>query len=731
MAVLSDHSFATVYMELCRQQRLRPLPTICVTLPHALDFTVDRIKLDDWAPILNSLSLDRTLRTISVRVKNQHRKHLDHANSESKARAVGKAPVVLSRYILECLSHSLAQCTRNSSSLTSLELEGIPWPPDCLAVLCHGLAGTKSLQHVSLQRCHIGDTGCEIVCRAIAEVQSIRSLNLGHCDLTGVSGPALASALSRQKLSLYHDAWKQSLRYREPKLENMPGLRRLTLNGNAKLGNEAVIGIIDAIRDSLWFKALDLQQCGLTDDISREIIQLLEQNQTLVVVDVRLNSDVRADSLADIARRLERNELSCKKSEYRWLNLPHQKESTSGSVKQRTVSAGNIRKQKSSDEVGPGAKSGHPRPRSAIIRHAKRPPAPVVYRKPLLMPLPQVFKRMRTKSTLPVIPVLDSKRISRQPMKPPPRSIAPLLPQQTPKMSLHLDLQSQLNTLADPTQNNNASSSLPAIDVSAAPDDRAQHTSTGDEPSAEAQRLQQVVHELLECQEERDKLLEDKRRLELSLTEERARREFAESKLRAARSNLSELEEAQRRRERDSRSYLSISQKSMEELCLSFGRLLEMLEESSLRRSADNSVDSEEESQLREDIKRRFALIIRKTKSENLKKGNYFVDEDRLLPRLQLTARYGRSEGNIRTTVEPLAQPVRMERHIGDTAETSSALPQLVTPSYSTGRDARLPSSAGRRLSAGDEPSPSDRARALFASIVSGNALLGINTRLR
>jgi len=53
-------------MELCKQQRLRPLPVICVTMPHTLDFTTDRIKMDDWGPILNSLSLDRSLKSISV-----------------------------------------------------------------------------------------------------------------------------------------------------------------------------------------------------------------------------------------------------------------------------------------------------------------------------------------------------------------------------------------------------------------------------------------------------------------------------------------------------------------------------------------------------------------------------------------------------------------------------------------------------------------------------------------
>lgn len=66
MAIPASRNFASCYMELCKQQRLRPLPVICVTLPHSLDFTTDRIKMDDWGPILNSLSLDRSLKSISV-----------------------------------------------------------------------------------------------------------------------------------------------------------------------------------------------------------------------------------------------------------------------------------------------------------------------------------------------------------------------------------------------------------------------------------------------------------------------------------------------------------------------------------------------------------------------------------------------------------------------------------------------------------------------------------------
>ena len=148
----------------------------------------------------------------------------------------------MTRYLVECLMHSLAQCVRNSTVLTSLVLEGIPIPSDCLAALCVGIASTKTLQNLSLQRCYIGDNGCEVLCRTVADVHSLKNLNLAQCELTGKSGSVLASALSRQKLSLYHEAWKQSLRYREPKFESMPGLRRLTLNSNPKLGNDAITG---------------------------------------------------------------------------------------------------------------------------------------------------------------------------------------------------------------------------------------------------------------------------------------------------------------------------------------------------------------------------------------------------------------------------------------------------------------------------------------------------------
>lgn len=240
ISIPNGQSFSSCYIELCKKRRLRPLPVICVTLPHSLDFTTDRVKMDDWNPILNALSLDNTLKSIAIRSRYQYRKPMENVTSELKARSIGKTPVVLTRYLLELLSHSVSQCIRNSSVLTTLELEGIPLPSDCLAVLCVGLANTSCLRHLSLFKCYIGDVSCEMICRTIADVNSIRTLNLGQCDLSSRCASALATALSRQKLLLYHDAWKQSLRYREPNMDAMPGLRRLTLNGNPRLGKSKI-----------------------------------------------------------------------------------------------------------------------------------------------------------------------------------------------------------------------------------------------------------------------------------------------------------------------------------------------------------------------------------------------------------------------------------------------------------------------------------------------------------
>lgn len=595
---------------------------------------------------------------------------------------MGKAPVVLTRYLLEWLSQSVGQCVRNSPSLTHLELEGIPFPPDCVAVLCVGLSGTQTLHHLSLRRCYIGDDGCELICRTIADIRSVRSLNLSYCDLTPSSGSALASALSRQKLALYHDTWKQSLRYREPNLETMPGLRRLTLNDNPHLGNCAAREVLEAIRDSLWMKALDLQHCGLTDQIGADLLNLLDQNRTLTVLDVRKNVNLNDELATEVMRRLVENDVEGK-SEYKWMGL---------APKDKRIASADTRR---GGECEIAAK--HSRARSAFTKYARRP-SQVIPRR--TVPVSLLPAKMKVQPPSP--PVRDTTRRR------------DLIHSQTtdslrmaPKVSLHLDLQSRIqpahhtDSEATGTQSDRKvrcsgeaslkSSSSAKMDVGTQSVDQQDHS----------EEIQRVLAQLAQAQVQYDRLLEDIKRTDLLLVEERERREIAEMNLRSAHNDLAKLECALRKKENETRGYLLVSQQSLNEICSSFDRLLELLESVAGKSPSDRKPGSQQIAST--DIKRRLTSVIRQTKSENLKRG-YKMDIE--LPQYVADSarKLVKSESDVRSTAPVPA--AHLERKIGECPES--------------GEPHR------RRRDADKSMTPVDRARAIFASIVSGEAVLDL-----
>lgn len=580
---------------------------------------------------------------------------------------MGKAPVVLTRYLLEWLSQSVGQCMRNSLSLTHLELEGIPFPPDCIAVLCVGLSGTQTLHHLSLRRCYIGDNGCELICRTIADVRSVRSLNLSYCDLTPSSGSVLASALSRQKLTLYHDTWKQSLRYREPNLETMPGLRRLTLNDNPHLGNCAVREVIEAIRDSLWMKALDLQHCGLTDQIGADLLHLLDQNSTLTVLDVRKNVNLNDGLAMEVMRRLVENDVEGK-SEYKWLGL---------APKDKRIASADTRR--GNEYVEPAKPS---RAQSAFTKYARRSC--------------QVIPPRRTAPMMPLLPT----KMKLRPPSPPVRDTTQqrdLIDAQTmPKVSLHLDLQSRIDCDVGVQAEHKDEASLKSFN-STKIDIGTQSANQDD-----SEEIQRVLRQLAEAQAKHDRLLEETKRADLLLIEERERREVAEMNLQSTQNDVAKLECALKKKETETRGYLLVSQQSLDEICFSFDRLLELLESVAGKYPSDRTLGSQQLASA--DIKRRLISVIRQTKSENLKRGHKVDVEPPQHVAVDSARKLVKSESDVRS-----AAPIPMthlERKIGECPDSSEPR---------------------RRHRDADKPmTPVDRARAIFASIVSGEAMLDL-----
>lgn len=313
--------FAKYYTDLCHVQHSHPLNAIKQNLDKGiLDFYCDRIKFDEWWSIINALGSDKSLHLIAIRSRHPQKHAIESADTELKARAIVKQPVFATRFVLLWLMESIKLCLSQSPSLSVLELEGLPLAGDYLVSLSSGLVETTSLQHLSFYKSKIGDDGAGIICHTIKNLPCIISLDLSYCDLTERGAEILSEMVKYQKLNRYSEAWKQTLRYRDPDVEAMPGLRRITINGNTEIGDRGVAVLADEIKDDLWLRALDVQDCGLTDEGGTTLIDLTENNRNLVIVDGRGNPFMSEEILTEIMNRLAVNNKDRSDSEYRWIN---------------------------------------------------------------------------------------------------------------------------------------------------------------------------------------------------------------------------------------------------------------------------------------------------------------------------------------------------------------------------------------------------------------------------
>ncbi|KAG6464240.1 hypothetical protein O3G_MSEX014376 [Manduca sexta] len=290
----SSRIFHQCYVKCCKLQNLTPLNNV---LPSAngkvLDFCVDRIKYADWPPILNALILE-------------------HIDCERLAKTVNKRAVILTNFMLTNLMEAISQLLSNTTLLTSILLEGLPLKIPYLNPFCEASFiirdSNNSLQHLYLPRCLLGDAGCLAVCKAVRCLPNILTLDLTGCDITPVGASYIADLVKYQKIHRYSENWVHTLRYRLPELDTMAGLRRITLCGNLQLGDNGVTKLLEVLADDLWIKALDLQNCGLTEQSSEAVLQMMQSNTTLVVLDLRHNADILSESLSKVRSALRENE---------------------------------------------------------------------------------------------------------------------------------------------------------------------------------------------------------------------------------------------------------------------------------------------------------------------------------------------------------------------------------------------------------------------------------------
>ncbi|XP_077028197.1 centrosomal protein of 78 kDa isoform X5 [Agelaius phoeniceus] len=342
--------FFSHYEHLCELQGSLPLKAVKANMTRdAIDLIVDHIKATDWAPLLNALRHNKTL--ASIRIRSLHQHGLEESGVERyKTYFRRRIPATLSKDLTGQLCKAVKGCLSISDVLKHLELQGLLLREGDLALLTKGLATASSLESVSLAHCPIGDGGLETICQSIKNTATIRFLNFTACSLTWRGAEHIANLLKHQAVRRHGQAWADSLRYRRPDLEYMTGLRRITLNCNMLVGDRGASAFADCLGEDLWLKALDLQQCGISNEGARSLLDALQTNTTLVVLDVRKNPLIGHSLMKKIIERVLKNGSSAD-SEFKWLMSPSSKDALKTKPKKRTIVLGSGRKGKATIRI--------------------------------------------------------------------------------------------------------------------------------------------------------------------------------------------------------------------------------------------------------------------------------------------------------------------------------------------------------------------------------------------
>lgn len=202
-------------------------------------------------------------------------------------------------YIFKALIKSLRLCLKQNSALATLELDGVPLYPEYFELLLKSISSNNSLRNLSLKHCLIGDSGCISLCKILRNKSNIELLNLSSCGLGPLSAKEIAKLINAHQNSRLIECWHNSLRYGDPELPESAatGLKRITLNNNPAIGDDGLSYIIEEFINESWIKALDMQRCGITENISEKLLSVLDQNTSLEIADFRFNDCLLPETL--------------------------------------------------------------------------------------------------------------------------------------------------------------------------------------------------------------------------------------------------------------------------------------------------------------------------------------------------------------------------------------------------------------------------------------------------
>ncbi|KAM7359965.1 protein Cep78 homolog isoform 2-T4 [Cochliomyia hominivorax] len=299
-------SFHFRYLELCRAKNLNPLSEIRSknNATSVLDFFGDKVNFNDWLLIIESLYYDQVLQTLSIRMRKTFGMVLEHLDTEKKAKLFRQKSIIYTKYIFSRVVEAISNCIEFNKNLRILNLEGLPLHDKYVESIAKSLSINESIKEISFQRSNIGDKGCEAICSTLKYIANVEKLNLSECELTSKGAEFVVEMIKIQKISRYTEGWQKSLRYRDVDPDTIPGLRSIALSRNPQIGDEGIKLIAEVLKEDVWIKVIDMENCGLTDRAANMILDCLEINNYINDFNVNDNAGISKFLLRSIREQL-------------------------------------------------------------------------------------------------------------------------------------------------------------------------------------------------------------------------------------------------------------------------------------------------------------------------------------------------------------------------------------------------------------------------------------------
>jgi hypothetical protein len=212
-------------------------------------------------------------------------------------------------------AESLSICLENTATLVSLSLRCNLLDDDLLEIVMEGLSQNNTLCHLDLSHNKISDVGAQMLSEYLSQPCTLMYLNLADNQIYGEGGLLLGRAL-------HYNSTLVELNMRLNRLGDMGGrvlldglvqnktLTSINLSSNS-LADEATTMLSALLSNTTSpLKVVDLSSNDLTETEGAILSKSLQDNATLVNLDLRLNK-IEADSpcLAEIRSLVSRNEL--------------------------------------------------------------------------------------------------------------------------------------------------------------------------------------------------------------------------------------------------------------------------------------------------------------------------------------------------------------------------------------------------------------------------------------